>query len=456
MRSGTAPCGLRYAVRRGGSAVGYCALSMHCGTRDEAGFHGGIAHFAEHTLFRGTRRKSASAINSCLDRLGGELNAYTTKEEIVLHATVLKEDLGKAARLLFELATEATFPDAEIETERGVVLDEIISYKDNPYEDVYDKFEGMLFDGHPLGKPILGTTASVKRITPDELRRFVGTFFRPDRMAFTVVADLDEKALEKRVLKLIEKIFPGKSESLPQTEPQENNRERGTISGAFARIGSRSDAEEMVPLSPIISQKISQTPSPSFLHESLQTYSRFDKTVDKRNHEVNAVIGNRAPSLYDEKDRITAALLCNILGGPGSNSLLGRELREKNGWVYNVECTYTQYAETGSVAICFGCDKPNLERCLAGIDRILARIREVPMSPRTLKAAKKQLLGQLAIASDNGEAQCLSMGKSLLSWGKIDTSAETRARIEAVTPEDLQAMACRLFAPEVLSRLIYL
>ena len=409
MRSGTAPCGLRYAVRRGGSAVGYCALSIRCGTRDEAGFHGGIAHFAEHTIFRGTERKSASVINSYLDRLGGELNAYTTKEEIVIHATVLKEDLGKAARLLFELATEATFPDAEIETERGVVLDEIISYKDNPYEDVYDKFEGMLFDGHPLGKPILGTAATVKRITPDELRRFVKTFFVPERMAFTLVADIDEKVLEKKALRLV-----------------------GTINW--------NDSVDVIPNK----AKESEWPLP------------FDKTVDKRHHEVNAVLGSRAPSLYDEEDRITAALLSNILGGPGSNSLLGRELREKHGWVYNVECTYTQYADTGSVAISFGCDKPNLDRCLTGIDRILKRLREEPFSPRTLKAAKKQLLGQLAIASDNGEAQCLSMGKSLLAWGKIDTSAETRARIEAVTPEALQAMARRLFAPETLSRLIYL
>ena len=409
MRSGTAPCGLRYAVRRGGSAVGYCALSIRCGTRDEAGFHGGIAHFAEHTIFRGTERKSASVINSYLDRLGGELNAYTTKEEIVIHATVLKEDLGKAARLLFELATQATFPDTEIETERGVVLDEIISYKDNPYEDVYDKFEGMLFDGHPLGKPILGTAATVKRITPDELRRFVKTFFVPERMAFTLVADIDEKVLEKKALRLV-----------------------GTINW--------NDSVDVIPNE----AKESEWPLP------------FDKTVDKRHHEVNAVLGSRAPSLYDEEDRITAALLCNILGGPGSNSLLGRELREKHGWVYNVECTYTQYADTGSVAISFGCDKPNLDRCLTGIDRILKRLREEPFSPRTLKAAKKQLLGQLAIASDNGEAQCLSMGKSLLAWGKIDTSAETRARIEAVTPEALQAMARRLFAPETLSRLIYL
>ncbi len=207
MRSGTAPSGLRYAVRRSASSVGWCALSIRCGTRDEAGFRGGIAHFTEHTIFRGTKRKSASVIGSYLDRLGGELNAYTTKEEIVLHATVLKEDLGKAARLLFELATEPTFPDDEIETERGVVLDEIISYKDNPVEDVYDKFEGMLFEGHPLGNPILCTTASVRRITPEDLRRFVRTFFTPDRMAFTVVADIDEKVLEKRVIHLSERVF---------------------------------------------------------------------------------------------------------------------------------------------------------------------------------------------------------------------------------------------------------
>ena len=411
MRSGTAPCGTRYAVRRSGSAVAYCALSIRCGTRDENGFPNGIAHFTEHTMFRGTARKSAPVISSYLDRLGGELNAYTTKEEIVIHATVLKEDLGKAAGLLFELATEATFPDAEIETERGVVLDEIISYKDNPAEDVYDRFEGMLFEGHPLGRPILGTAASVKKITPEDLRSFVKTFFTPDRMALTVVADIDEKVLEKKVLKLVEKVF---GDEIPSPAP------------------------------PVRNDKDAAWPK------------AFDKTVDKRNHEVNAVIGNRAPSLYDSEDRITAAVLCSILGGPASNSLLNKELREKNGWVYGVECTYTQYADTGIAAITFGCDKPNLERCLTTLDRILGRLRDVPLSERTLKAYKKQLLGQLAISSDNGEAQCLSMGKSLLAWGKIDTSAEMRARIEAVTPEALQAMACRLFAPETLSRLIYL
>lgn len=207
MRSGVSPTRLRYAVRQSGRAVAYCALTIGCGTRDEGTYPAGIAHFVEHTLFRGTVHKSAAVINGYLDRLGGELNAYTTKEEIVLHATVLKEDWRKAARLLFELATEATFPDKEVETERGVVLDEISSYKDNPAEDIYDCFEGLLFEGHPLQTPILGTAASVRKITPEMLRRFVAEHFTPEKMVLTVVADIPEEQLEKEVLKLIGHVF---------------------------------------------------------------------------------------------------------------------------------------------------------------------------------------------------------------------------------------------------------
>lgn len=207
MISGTTPEGLRYAVRQSGRSVAYCALTVGAGTRDEAPYPAGIAHFVEHTLFRGTRRKSASVISSYLDKLGGELNAYTTKEEIVLHATVLKEDIKRAAGLLFELATEPTFPDREVETERGVVLDEIISYKDNPAEDVYDRFESLLLKGSPLQTPILGTAASVKKITPEMLRSFVAQKFVPEKMAFTLVADLPEARMEKMVLKLTEHVF---------------------------------------------------------------------------------------------------------------------------------------------------------------------------------------------------------------------------------------------------------
>lgn len=404
--------GLRYAVRQGGKGVAWCALSIRCGTRDEGDFPEGIAHFVEHTLFRGTARKSASVISSCLDRLGGELNAYTTKEEIVLHATVLSADLWKAVGLLYELATEATFPDREIETERGVVLDEIISYKDNPYEDVFDRFESRLFYGHPLGRLILGTTASVRKITPEMLRRFVARFFVPERMALTIVAPLEEKRMVRRLTALTDKVF------------------------GMAPVPSEAPEREL------FAAPVAHLP--------------FRKTLDKRHHEVNAVLGGHGPSLYDEKDRITAALLANILGGPASNSLLNREIRERKGWVYSIECSYTQYADSGIIAISFGCDRPNLEGCVKAIETILQGLCDTPLSERRLKAFKKQTLGQIGISSESGEAQCLSMGKSLLSWGRVREDGENRSAIEAVTPEDIQRMAQRLLDPSRLSHLVYL
>ena len=403
MTSGTSPQGLKYAVRRSGRAVAYCALSIGCGTRDEKGYPAGIAHFVEHNLFRGTRRKSAAVINGYLDKLGGELNAYTTKEEIVLHATVLKEDWKKAVGLLFELATEATFPESEIETERGVVLDEIISYKDNPAEDVYDRFESLLFQGTPLETPILGTAASVKKISADMLRKFVAEKFVPERMVLSVVADIEESALENEILKMVSGIH-----AFPLAKKKADARENACIPSTSLHPTSSSE-----PL-PVQS-----------------TGSVFHKVVDKRHHEVNAVIGCRAPSLYEMPERLVCAMLANILGGPASNSLLNKELREKRGWVYGIECSYTQYADTGILAITFGCDRPNLEDCQKAIDKILKRLCEVPFTPAQLKAYRKQLLGQLAISADAGEAQCLSMGKSMLSWGSIMSPEETRAALLA-------------------------
>ncbi len=415
MITGKTGNGLQYAVRKGGFSVGYCALSIRCGTRDEEGYHSGIAHFTEHTLFKGTAHKSAAVINGYLDRLGGELNAFTTKEEIVLHATVLKEDLPKAAGLLFELATEATFPEKEIETEKGVVIDEIHSYKDSPADEVYDRFEEDLYAGHPLGQPILGTPASVRRITSDELKGFVRKSFTPDRMAFTMMADIDEARMEKEVHKLARRFFPS--------------------SGAEADTVFKGDTDAQGP--------------------EVKT-NRFDRTIDKRNHEVNAVIGGAAPSLYGGQDRIAAVLLANILGGPASNSILNDVLRERNGWVYGVECGYTQYSDTGVMAISLGCDKDNLEKCFKAISKAIRELQDKPLSDRKLKAAKKQLLGQLAISSESGEAQCLSMGKSLLAFGRVASSAENKAAIEAVSSADLQSLARRIFAEENLSRLVYL
>lgn len=410
MISGRADCGIRYAVKRSGSAVAYCSLGIACGTRYEQGFHSGIAHFTEHTLFKGTEHKSSSVINGYLDRLGGELNAYTTKEEIVLHATILKEDLSKASSLLMEIATEATFPDNEVNTERGVVIDEIKSYKDSPSEDVYDRFEEKLFRGHSLSMPILGTPQSVRATSAEELRRFYKEKFVPGSMVFTIVADIDEKRMEADLLRTFDKFFSGS----------------GMVSGELTRP------------------------------ESVTLDNVFDDVINKRNHEANAVIGGYAPSLYEERERIATSLMSNILGGPAMNSILNDILREKHGWVYGVESSYTQYSDTGIMAISLGCERENTEKCIDAVRREISKFQGNALTDRKLRAAKKQFLGQIAISSDNGESQCLSMGKSLLAYGKVASAEEIKREIEAVSADMIRDMACRIFAPDRTSCLILL
>lgn len=410
MISGRADCGIRYAVKRSGSAVAYCSLGIACGTRYEQGFHSGIAHFTEHTLFKGTEHKSSSVINGYLDRLGGELNAYTTKEEIVLHATILKEDLSKASSLLMEIATEATFPDNEVNTERGVVIDEIKSYKDSPSEDVYDRFEEKLFKGHSLSMPILGTPQSVRATSAEELRRFYKEKFVPGSMVFTIVADIDEKRMEADLLRTFDKFFSGS----------------GMVSGEMTRP------------------------------ESITLDNVFDEVINKRNHEANAVLGGYAPSLYEERERIATSLMSNILGGPAMNSILNDILREKHGWVYGVESSYTQYSDTGIMAISLGCERENTEKCIDAVRREISKLQDNALTDRKLRAAKKQFLGQIAISSDNGESQCLSMGKSLLAYGRVASAEEIKREIEAVSADMIRDMACRIFAPDRTSCLILL
>jgi predicted Zn-dependent peptidase len=269
----------------------------------------------------------------------------------------------------------------------------------------------MIFNGHPLSGNILGTRASVKKITQAELLKFVKEQFQPSRMAFTIVADIDEKSMEKYVRKLSEKYFP-------QTDSHNGDN----------------------------SQHASEVPAAE----------TFDITLNKRNHQANCIIGGLAPSLYEERERLATVLLCNILGGPANNSILNAVLREKNGWVYGVECSFTQYIDTGIVAISLGCDKNNLDKCINAINKELAKLKEETLSERKLKSAKKQLLGQLAISGDNGETQCLSMGKGLLAYGKLNTGKENKELIESITAEDIRQMAQRIFAETNLSKLIYI
>lgn len=423
MISSTCDNGLRYAVRQSGTAVAYCAMSIRCGSRVETesdnNYHGGVAHFVEHCLFKGTKKKSASTINNFIDKLGGELNAYTTKEEIVIHATVLKDDLYKAAKLLFELSTEPIFQKSAIEIEKSVVIDEIAGYKDSPAEDIYDLFEELLFNNHPLGGRILGTKQSVKAIKQEELVKFVKEFFVPERMAFTVVSPKEEKQVEKLILNLNKQFF-----QVENTAKKEN-----------ASINPDGDK--------------------AYFKRTPVTREIFNKTIHKKNYQANCILGSFAPSLYEEKERLATILLTNILGGPANNSILNAILREKHGLVYNIECSYTQYYDTGIFAICLGCDKENLDKCLEFIHKEIEKIQNSGFSESKLKAAKKQLLGQLAISSESGENQCLSMGKGLLSYGKVSSSKETIEKVNSVSNEDIIRIAKSMLGKEDLSQLVY-
>lgn len=418
MITGYTPEGIGYAVRRAGSAVGYCALTIGCGTRDEGSFPSGIAHFTEHAIFKGTVHRSARSINSCLELRGGELNAFTTKEETVIHATVLKDDLSKALRLLYELATEPSFPQDEIEIEKGVVIEEIQSYKDNPADDIYDCFEEMFFEGHPLSGLILGTEASVQGITAEQLKEYSSKGFRPCRMVFSMVADLPEELMARMILRVASR----KNSSVSE----------GTCD-CTATVNSLDGFRTLSEVKPRM----------------------FDITVKKDNHEANAVIGGYAPSLHEGRARLVAALLANIIGGPASNSILSNVLRERHGWVYGVEASYTAYSDSGVMAISLGCEPFNLRKVIRCAQKELRKLCDSPMAERTFASAKKQITGQMAISSANGEAECLGLGKSMLSFGSVMTDGAVREIISSITTEELRAMAERIFSPGRYSTLIF-
>ena len=406
----TFACGLQFAFRRTRSQVAYSALAIKSGTRNEPEAFSGIAHMTEHMLFKGTARRTPQQISNRLEMLGGELNAYTAKEETVLYSTVLREDTAKAVDLLFELAFTSTYPQKELDKERCVVIDEINMYKDSPSECIFEEFERMLFEPSPLARPILGTTKSLKKIDSAALQSYVRENFRPENMCIAIVGNLTPQRAEKIALQAVAKYIPVDYQPAP--------------------AAARPEAASLAP-------------SPC-----------FQKEVAKKNHQINCIIGTTAFSYYDPR-RMDLILLANLLGGPGANSRLNQRLREKNALVYAIDASFTQFADAGSFLIYFGCEKPNVERCITLVHEEVARLREKPLTESALRAAKKQLLGQLAVSSDNGEAQALAMAKSMLVFGEVMPDEEVRRRIEAITPESLQKVAQDVLAEERLSTLIF-
>lgn len=397
----TLPNGIRCIHRQTRGAVAHCALVIGAGTRDELPDEYGLAHFTEHALFKGTTRRKAWQVNCRLENLGGELNAFTTKEDTTVHATTLRGDFAKAVELLADVVFCSTFPDRELEREKEVIYDEINTYKDAPAELIYDLFEDLIFEGSELGHNILGRKAALKGYTGDSIRRFTERTHTTDQIVFSSIGSFSARTAEQVARRYLGEIAP---------------RSRG--------------------------------------YERTRTglYTPFDRTVTKHTHQTHCIIGTRAFDLSDDK-RLMLSLLVNLLGGPSANSLLNVEVRERRGLTYNIEAGYTPYSDTGVVTIYFSSDHQHTDACIELVEQQLRRLMREPLSARRLSMAKRQFIAQLAIAGENRESYMLSAGKSLLVHDGIDTMEEVYAKIRSFTATELTAVAEESF--EHLSRLIF-
>ncbi len=398
--------GLRVIHLPSASPVVYCGIGINAGARHEALGEEGLAHFCEHTTFKGTRRRSALQILNSLESVGGDLNAFTNKEDTVFYAAIQREHFSRAVDLLCDIVFCSEYPQHEIEREIDVICDEIESYNDSPAELIYDEFENLIFQGHPLGHNILGTRQQVQQFTSLDAQRFTQRYYRPDNAIFFVYGDIDfsrlVKNLEVRSERLEVREYP-RPHSLPQD--------------------------------------ISLTSHPSPL------------TTENTHHQAHVMLGVQTFS-YDDPRRMPLFLLNNMLGGPGMNARLNLSLRERNGLVYTVESTQVSYSDTGCWSVYFGCDHHDVKRCLRLVHRELDRLMQHPLSERLLQAAKRQLMGQLAIACDNREQFALDFAKHFLHYGHERSIAELLLRIDAITSTQIQDVAQQLFAPEKLQLLM--
>lgn len=399
----TLPNGLRIIHEPTLSKVSYCGFAIDAGTRDEAENEQGMAHFVEHLIFKGTEKRKAWHILNRMENVGGDLNAYTNKEETVVYAAFLTEHLERALELLGDIVFHSTFPQHEIEKETEVIIDEIQSYEDNPSELIFDDFEDMIFRNHPLGKNILGKPDLLRSFRTEDVLSFTKRFYQPGNMIFFVQGQYDFK----KIVRLAEKHLAD------------------------------------VPAVTVDNQRV---PPPLYVPERL--------VVPKDTHQAHVMIGSRGYNAYDDK-RTALYLLNNILGGPGMNSKLNVSLRERRGLVYNVESNLTSYTDTGAFCIYFGTDIEDMDTCLKLTYKELKRMRDVKMTSSQLAAAKKQLIGQIGVASDNFENNALGMAKTYLHYHKYESSEVVFKRIETLTAEQLMEVANEMFAEEYLSTLIY-
>ena len=396
--------GLRIIHLPSASPVVYCGYQIAAGTRNELPGEEGLAHFCEHVTFKGTARRNALHIINSIEKVGGDLNAFTNKEDTTFYAAIHRDHFRKAADLLTDIVFHSQYPQAEIDKEIEVVCDEIESYNDSPAELIYDDFENIIFQGHPLGHNILGQADQLRTYTTEDALRFTQRHYRPNNAVFFVYGDVEFK----QVVRLLGRM------------------DMGPIS-------------PMRPMRPIC--PIGSTPSTITRH--------------KGTHQAHVMIGCRAYDINHPR-RIALYLLNNMLGGPSMNSWLSLSLRERHGLVYTVDSSMVSYGDTGLWAVYFGCDPADVSKCRRLVRRQLDRLMEKPLSPSQLSAAKQQLKGQIAIACDNRENFALDFGKSFLHYGKEKNIDRLYQQIEAVKAQEIQEVAVELFAPANITTLIYL
>lgn len=402
-RTGVLNNGIRIVHKKVLSDVAHCGLIINSGTRDEKPNQHGMAHFIEHMLFKGTRKRKPYHILSRLEDIGGEIDAYTTKEETCISASFMFQFYERTIELFNDIIFNSIFPEKEIEKEKDVVIDEINSYKDNPAELIFDEFEELLFQNHPLGMNILGDLNTIKGFNKTEINEFINSNYHTDQMVLCSIGSID-----------FEKLFRFCEKYLGQNPPR-------------YRLNKR------IPFN---------------------NFKSVQKSLDKSTYQAHCIIGTYAYPYYDSK-KLILFIITNLLGGPGMNSRLNMLLREKHGISYTVEASYSPFIDTGNFNIYFGTDKENIEKSFSLIFKELTKLKNKKLGPVQLNKSKRQLIGQLAISNEMNSQQLLTIGKTFLLYNKVNSLKETFREIENVSAKQIIEVANEIFQFDNFSQLIY-
>ncbi len=383
--------------------IAHCGLFINTGSRDEKASEHGMAHFIEHLVFKGTVKRKAHHIINRLETVGGEINAYTGKEETCIYSSFLRDDFERSLELICDMAFHSVFPEKELLKEKEIIIDEIISYRDNPSEQIFDDFEDLVFKGNSIGRNVLGTPGNLKRFTREDVLEFMINNYSTDQMVFSSVGNIDFR----KVLKLAHRYL-------------------GCIPANRA----------------------------SGIRKPITGYLPGTKSVRKKTHQAHCITGNLAFDLHDKR-RMPMVLLNNILGGPGMNARLNLALREKTGYAYNVESHYSAFSNTGVFSVYFGTDRERLSKCRHLVQKEFTKLRNNPLSAMQIKKAKRQLTGQLTIGWENMENLMLAIGKSYMRFNRVDTMEDVHKKIGQITAGEVLEVANIVLDPGQLSELVY-